>query len=133
MYDRSSILRRALLRIASLILVILAGLSPLRADSDASGDDRSTALWVIRKGGRVLVDRQAEYISDAFDLPDGTIRIIGVDMHGTLADPKDLEPLRKLRELRDLNLPARVWTPASGIKSPYSEEMFDYLAAPKRC
>src|ERR1041385_4714918 len=79
-YDRSSPLRRDFLRIASLILVILACLSPLRADSDASADDRSTALWVIRKGGRVLIDRQAEYISDAFDLPDGTIRIIGIDM-----------------------------------------------------
>jgi hypothetical protein len=53
-------------------------------------------------------------------------------MHGTLASPKDLEPLSKLTELRDVNLPARVWTPASGVKSNYADEMFDYLANSKK-
>src|SRR5260370_1130707 len=52
-------------------------------------------------------------------------------MHGTLADPKELEPLRHLTGLRELFLPARVWSPASDIKAPYSDEVFDFFSGMK--
>ncbi len=118
--------------VTSILGIFLAGLTALHAGSDPVVDDRATALWVIRQGGRVLLAGQTEYTVDPFDLPTEAVRIIGVDMHGTLADPRDLEPLSHLKDLRDLNLPGRVWTPASGVKSKYSDEMFDYFANSKK-
>src|SRR5437764_2837664 len=105
------------------ILAIQAGLG-----ADAASDDRDVALWVLRKGGRVRVDEAIAYTSDPFDLPEKAFRITGVDMHGTLVDPKDMEPLSRLPELQEVLLPARVWSPTFDIKSPFGEEMFDYFA-----
>ena len=45
-------------------------------------------------------------------------------LHGTVVDPKDLEPLGKLADLREVHLPARVWSPTFDIKSPFADEMF---------
>src|ERR1051326_9006458 len=53
-------------------------------------------------------------------------------MHRTLADPKDLEPLRHLTGLRELFIPARVWSPVSDVKAPYSDEMFDFFSGMKQ-
>ena len=94
-------------------------------------DDRETALWVLRKGGRVLVDGVAEYTGDPFELPDRAIRIVGVDMHGTVVNGKEFEPLGKLTELREILIPARVWSPTFDTKGPYGDEMFDYFANSK--
>ncbi len=110
--------RRDFLRITAFSLgMLLVGVAVLQADTDPPADDRSIALWVLRKGGRVLLDGAAEYTADPFDLPQQAFHIVGVDMHGTLVTPKDLEPLSKLTELRDVNLPGRVWTPASGTSN----------------
>src|SRR5258708_7380553 len=103
----------------------------LGADATAPVSERDVALWVLREGGRVLLDGAAEYTSDAFELPAGTVHLAGVDMHGTLADPKELEPLRHLTGLRELFLPARVWSPASDIKAPYSDQVFDFFSGMK--
>src|SRR5690242_8299736 len=95
-------------------------------------DDRAVALWVLREGGRVLLDGAVEYTADPFDLPAGQIHLAGVDMHGTVVDPKELEPLSKLTDLREIFLPARVWSPVSDVKSPYSDEMFDFFKGMKK-
>jgi hypothetical protein len=58
------------------------------------------------------------------DLPPSEIRIVGVDMHGTVVPPKELAPLGKLPELREVFLPARVWSPTFDKKSEYADEMF---------
>jgi len=79
----------------------------------------------------VLLDGAAEYTSDRFALPAGTVHLVGVDMHGTVADPKELDPLRHLTGLRELFLSARVWSPASDIKAPYSAEVFDFFSGMK--
>lgn len=84
--------------------------------------EREVALWVLHEGGRVLLDGAAEYTSDPFDLPPGDLHSAGVDMHGTLADPKEHAPLSKLTGLREMYLPARVWSPASDIKAHYSDD-----------
>ena len=112
------------------VLVVAASL-PLMTALASAGSDRDVALWVLREGGRVQLDGAAEYISDPFDLPAGDIHVAGVDMHGTVVDPKELAPLAKLTELREMLLPARVWSPVSDVKSPYSDEMFDYFAGLK--
>src|SRR5215831_1516704 len=93
-----------------IIFSLFAGFA-FAAESATQADDRETALWVLRKGGRVLVSGAAEYLKDPFDLPDGTIRVVGVDMHGTVVDAKEMEPLGKLAELREVFIPARVSSP----------------------
>ena len=126
------VFRNLFLRIAAFIpVILLAGLAVLQAASEPA-DDRATALWVLRKGGRVLLDGKAEYTVDPFDLPRQAVRIVGVDLHGTVVDPKELEPLGKLGELREVHLPARVWSPTFDIKSPFGDEMFDFFANSKK-
>src|SRR5262245_42045026 len=68
------------------------------------GEERKIALWAIRQGGRILLQGSTEYISDPNDVPSGDIHITGVDMHGTVVPPKELEPLSKLPELREVML-----------------------------
>src|SRR5882672_6720340 len=80
--------------------------------------EREIALWILRVGGRVMVNGLDKVISDPFDLPNNDFRIVVVDMHGTLTEPKDLEPLSKLTEVRELYVPARVWSPVSDVKAP---------------
>src|SRR5258706_13453766 len=93
----------------------------------AYADDRETALWVLRKGGRVLVDGASGYTGDPFELPEGQIRIAGVDMHGTVVMGKEFEAIGKLTELREIMIPARVWSPTFDTKGAYGDEMFDYF------
>ena len=109
------------------ILALQAGIA-----ADVPSDDREVALWVLRKGGRVRVEGQPAYTADPFELPDAPFRIIGADMHGTVVDPKEMEPLGRLPELQEVLLPARVWSPTFDIKSPFGEEMFDYFANSKK-
>jgi len=99
--------------------------SLLGADAGAPVTERDVALWVMREGGRVLLDGAVEYTSDPFELPAGEVHLAGVDMHGTLADPKELESLRHLTGLRELYIPARVWSPASDIKALPTLESLD--------
>jgi hypothetical protein len=98
-------------RARSLILLAVLAALVLPVLVRAQNDERDIALWVLRKGGRVLLDGAAEYTSDPFDLPAGRIHIVGVDTHGTVTDPKALEPLSKLTDLREVFIPARVWSP----------------------
>jgi len=98
----------------------------LACSAESAADDRETALWVLRQGGRVQIEGAAEYTGDPFDLPDRQIRIAGVDMHGTVTEPKDLEPLKKLTSVRELYIPARVWSPVSDVKAPLADESFAY-------
>src|SRR5204862_7676302 len=102
------------------------------ATNSKSESSRQVALWVLREGGRVRLEGGEEYISDPFELPAGDLRIIGVDMHGTITDPKELGSLSTLTEVRELFLPARIWSPVSDVKAPYSDEMFDFFRSMKK-
>src|SRR5258708_7229454 len=112
---------RSLISLVAIAVVLSA------ADTKPAGE-REVALWVLRQGGTVLLAGADEYTNDPFALPAGDIRLAGVDMHGTVLDPKELEPLRALTGLRELLIPARVWSPASDIKAPYSDEVFDFFS-----
>jgi hypothetical protein len=48
--------------------------------------------------------------------------------YGTVADAKEMEPLGRLGELREIFIPARVWSPTFDTKGAYSDEMFDFFA-----
>src|SRR6202043_3390097 len=89
-------------------------------------EERDIAQWIIRLGGSVMVEGVDRPIADPFDLPDRDFRIVVVDMHGTITAPKDLEPLSKLSQVRELYIPARVWSPVSDVKAPFADESFQY-------
>src|SRR5215217_5047088 len=89
-------------------------------------EERDVARWIIRKGGQVMVTGISRPIGDPFELPSGDFRILVVDMHGTITETKELEPLSKLTHVRELYVPARVWSPVSDVKSPFADESFQY-------
>jgi hypothetical protein len=79
--------------------------------------------------GQVMIDGVDRPIADPFDLPDRDFRIVVVDMHGTVTEPKDLEPLKKLTGVRELYIPARVWSPVRDVKAPLADESFAFYQA----
>jgi hypothetical protein len=95
-------------------------------------EEREIALWILRLGGQVMVNGIDRPISDPFELPNRDFRIVMVDMHGTVTEPKDLEPLKKLTEVRELYIPARVWSPVSDVKAPFADESFAYYQGMKK-
>ena len=62
-------------------------------------EERQVALWILRRGGQVMVEGVPDPIGDPFDLPEREFRIVMVDLHGTVIEPK---------QLRDLHLDLKV-------------------------
>src|SRR5262249_9621513 len=44
-----------------------------------------------------------------------------------ITQPKDLERLKKLRDVSELYIPARVYSPVSDVKAPLADESFEYF------
>src|SRR5882724_1357851 len=110
-----------------LATAIVAGLSAMRLQAEiTSAEEREIAAWILRLGGQVMIDGVDRPIGDPFDLPARDFRIVVVDMHGTITEPKDLERLSKLSQVRELYIPARVWSPVSDVKAPFADESFQY-------
>src|SRR6185295_2268772 len=63
--------------------------------------------------------------------PDGPVYITGVNMHGTVTEAKDYEPLGRLSKLREIFIPARLWSPTFDTKGAFSDEMFGYFSRSK--
>jgi hypothetical protein len=59
-------------------------------------EERRIAPRVIRRGGQVMIDEVERTIGDPFDLPDRDFRIVVVDLHGTIVEPKQLQEIGKL-------------------------------------
>src|SRR5438067_10956404 len=122
-----SIMRRLIL--CGLVLGLLA--LPLIAEITFA-EERQVALWVLRRGGQVMVDGVDKPIADPFDLPDRDFRIVFVDLHGTIIEPKQLQEISRLEHVRELYVPARVWSPVSDVKAPFSDESFQYYQGMKQ-
>src|SRR5882724_2360759 len=114
--------------LSALILSFLA--LPLIA-AISFADERQVALWILRRGGQVMIDGIDHPIADPFDLPDRDFRIVVVDLHGTVIEPKQLQEISKLEQVRELYVPARVWSPVSDVKAPFSDESFQYYQGMK--
>src|SRR3989441_811050 len=111
----------------TLLVSVLAGFLAFPALAEITpAEERSIALWILRRGGQVIVDGLEKPISDPFDLPARDFRIVVVDMHGTITEPKELEPLKKLTGVRELYIPARVWSPVSDVKARLADESFAF-------
>src|SRR5881392_1798622 len=94
----------------TMIRLVTLALFAFRLSAITPAEERDIALWILLLGGQVMVDGVAQPISDPFDLPTREFRIVMVDMHGTVTEPKDLERLNKLADVRELYVPARVWS-----------------------
>ena len=92
----------------SLLIVWIATFAALAAA------DREAAEWVIRKGGRVMVNGGRQPVALLAELPAGALRITGVDLTGTVLEPKELEHLAGLEHVRELYLPGSAFTPGAG-------------------
>src|SRR5436305_13645980 len=120
-------MRRALL--CSLVVSVLA--APLIAEIPFT-EERQVALWILRRGGQVMVDGVEQPIADPFNLPDRDFRIAMVDLHGTVIEPKQLQEIQKLEHVRELYVPARVWSTVSDVKAPFADESFQYYQGMKQ-
>src|SRR5215470_5734425 len=85
--------------------------------------DGDAAEWVVRKGGRVMVNGGREPISMLADLPRTGFRVTGVDLTGTILDPSELSHIAGLEHVRELYLPGSAFTPGSGSKLDGNAEM----------
>ena len=104
---------------------------PLIADISFA-DERQVALWILRRGGQVMVDGVDHPIGDPLDLPERDFRIVVVDLHGTVIEPRQLQEISKLEHVRELYVPGRVWSPVSDVKAPLSDESFQYYQGMKQ-
>src|SRR5579872_5046889 len=86
----------------------------LPAAVSAQTPDRAAAEWVLRLGGTVTIEGAARSVRNLVNLPPGEFAISGIDLVGTLADPKDLVKLKGLSHLRELLLPGTMWNPGAG-------------------
>ncbi len=75
--------------------------------------EREVAEWVVRQGGRVVLEGSRTPLRDLSELPAGELHITGVDLTNTTVDPKKLEEISGLTGLRELYLPGSMWTPFS--------------------
>src|SRR5207302_3820481 len=93
----------------------------------AEQSERQVAEWVIRQGGRVSVEGRIDPIGKLADLPSGDVRIRGINLVGTLAEPSALKRFAGLTGLRELELPGPQWNPGAGSRLDANEE-FQALA-----
>src|SRR5262245_38403130 len=108
------------LLIALLSMMLLPCVS---TTATAQLSEREIAEWVIRQGGRVILEGARKPIGDVAQLPTGEFRIFGVDLVGTLIEPKDLEKISGLTHLKELYLPGPIWNPGAGSSLDANEEL----------
>src|SRR5437868_1955879 len=111
---------------AGLLLGLLAFALPLALPAS----ERETGEWVLRLGGRLMIDGNRAALRNLSDLPNGDFRITGVDLTGTLVDPNDMERIGALTSLRELYLPGPSWNPASGSRLDANDQL-KYLSGLK--
>jgi hypothetical protein len=102
------------------LTLLLFSLTPTLA---APPSERDIAVWVLRQGGRVILADHRRPINDVLQLPVGEVRIIGVDLVGTLIVPEDLEKLSRLAHLKELYLPGPIWNPGAGSRLDANEQL----------
>ncbi|HEX4715237.1 MAG TPA: hypothetical protein VH164_09950, partial [Ktedonobacteraceae bacterium] len=84
--------------------------------------ERQVAEWVIRQGGYVTVEGRLDPIRKLEELPRGDVRVRGINLVGTLADPSELKRFTGLTGLRELELPGPQWNPGAGSRLDANEE-----------
>src|SRR5262245_53649660 len=108
-----------------LLLLLMAG------SLIATAADRESAEWVIRKNGRVMLNGSRQPIARLADLPAGEFQITGVDLTGTVFDPKELDNLVGLTNVRELFLPGSAFTPGAGNRLDGNAQLKIIAGMPK--
>src|SRR3954452_20708076 len=85
--------------------------------------DRDVAAWIIHQGGRVVLEGNPRVIDALPDLPEGAVRVVGVDLVGTTIPPTELVRLSDLSELRELWLPGPIFNPGAGSRLDANDEL----------
>ena len=89
-----------------------------------AASDRPVAEWVIRQGGRVFVAGNSQPITDLSGLSKAEpLSLSVVDLYGTIIEPKDLEKLSGLAQLKELYLPGPSWNPGAGSRLDANDEL----------
>src|SRR5215475_5756206 len=70
-----------------------------------------------------MVNGGLEPIARLADLPRADFRVTGVDLTGTILEPKELEHIAGLEHVRELYLPGSAFTPGAGSKLDGNAEM----------
>ena len=78
---------------------------------------------MIRQGGRVMIGGARTPVGNIIDLPAGSIEVTGVDLTGTIIEPKELEKISKLINLKELYLPGPSWNPGAGSQLNANAEL----------
>jgi hypothetical protein len=73
---------------------------------------REAAEWVIRKGGRVMVNGAREPVSRLGELPSGSLEVTGIDLTGTVLDPKELDHIAGMEHVRSCTFQLNIHTGA---------------------
>src|SRR5438552_10672498 len=94
--------------------ILVSILCCLATASAFAASDRDLAEWVIRWEGRVVLEGNRQPINDLAQLPEGEIRIAGIDLTGAVMHPSELAKLGGLLSLRELYLPGPIWNPGGG-------------------
>src|SRR5436190_6864118 len=92
----------------------------------ATASDRSTAEWVLRAGGSVVVEGGRAEIWDIAQLPAGEVQVQAINLVATTLKPKDFERLGHLDHLRRLYVSGRTW---HSLPSATAVESLGYLAS----
>src|SRR5512145_989617 len=99
-----------------LVLLLVAAIACTAAERDV-------AEWVIRSGGRVILEGSRAPVGDLLSLPNGELSIRGIDLYGSLIDPTELEKLSGLTGLKELYLPGPSWNPGAGSCLDANEQL----------
>ena len=90
----------------------------------ATASDRPVAEWVIRQGGRVVVVGNPQPVAELSALGKADSLVLSaVDLYGTIIEPKDLEKLSGLKQLKELYLPGPSWNPGAGSRLDANDEL----------
>lgn len=89
----------------------------------ASASERDVAEWVMRLGGRVIVEGNRVPLRDVSELPQDELQIRGLDFTNTTLDPGDLEKISLLTGIRELYLPGPSWNPGSGSRLDANDQL----------
>jgi hypothetical protein len=102
---------------------VIAACLLLTLCSSSEASDREVAEWAIRSGGRVLIGGSRAPIGSVTELPGGDLKITGIDLTGTIIEPKELEKISSLTELKELYLPGPSWNPGAGSRLNANAEL----------
>src|SRR5438874_2136469 len=112
------------------ILVSLCLFLVLSASAATNAPERAVAEWVIRSGGRVMLEGNRAALGDIAALPAGDVHITGVNLTNTTIERPELKEISGLSGLQELYLPGPSWTPYSD--SPLdANDALKYLAGLK--